>query len=107
MMNCNCTNGCHQCGGGVIRQEFTCPGTQRVIRHEHIVRHNHDTINEYDIIHCHEHTTRDVVREREEVTHSNLSSHVPNYCGGNDCGDGGMNPMPNQQRTPFWGGRRW
>ncbi|MCL2356132.1 MAG: hypothetical protein FWC70_03075 [Defluviitaleaceae bacterium] len=101
-MNCNCTNGCHACGGEqVIRQVFNCPGTQRVIRHEHIVKHQHDTINEYDVIHEHEYTTRDVVREREVVSHSDCSSHMTNYCGGND--DGCC-----QSRPPVWrGARRW
>ena len=85
-MNCNCTNGCHKCGcepviEPVVRREFNCPGTHRVIRHQHIVRHQHDIVNEYDVIHEHEYNTRDVVREREVVKHNDCSTHEPNYCG--------------------------
>jgi hypothetical protein len=81
-MNCNCTNGCHLCGGEqVMRQVFNCPGSQRVVRHEHIVNHQHETVHEIDVVHCHEHTTRDVVRERQEVVHNDHRTHVPNYCG--------------------------
>ncbi|MCL1843321.1 MAG: hypothetical protein FWF79_05870 [Defluviitaleaceae bacterium] len=112
-MNCNCTDGCAQCGREpVIRQVFNCPGSQRVVRHEHIVRHNHDVVHEFDVIHEHQFTTRDVVREREVVNHDDCRTHAPNYCGdgcgcgGNGCGECGFRPM--MRGTRFWnGGRRW
>ncbi|MCL2365108.1 MAG: hypothetical protein FWC71_10650 [Defluviitaleaceae bacterium] len=102
-MNCNCTNGCHQCGHEPVRRQvFNCPGSQRVIRHEHVVKHRHDIINEYDVIHEHEFNTRDVVRERKEVCHNDFTTHQPNYCG-EDC-DRGQPMIP---RPRFWSGRRW
>ncbi|MCL1863885.1 MAG: hypothetical protein FWF78_10000 [Defluviitaleaceae bacterium] len=80
-MNCNCTNGCNNCmSEAVNRQVFTCPATQRVVRHQHIVKHCHDTINEIEVIHEHEYNTRDVVREREVVLHNDYVPHNPSYC---------------------------
>ena len=100
-MNCNCTNGCNRCSQEpVIREVFSCPGSQRVVRHEHIVRHRHDTIHEYDVIHEHEFNTHDVVREREVVRHNDNRRHEPNYCGE---GCGPQRPI----RPRFWSGRRW
>ncbi|MCL2197600.1 MAG: hypothetical protein FWB80_01630 [Defluviitaleaceae bacterium] len=100
-MNCTCTNGCQLCAP-VKRQVFTCPPTQRVVRHQHIVKHCHDTINEIEVIHEHEFNTRDVVREREVTCHNDYVPHVPNYCPAADppCGDA---CTPNMPRF----GRRW
>ncbi|MCL2577295.1 MAG: hypothetical protein FWE27_04510 [Defluviitaleaceae bacterium] len=95
-MKCNCTNGCHRCEP-VIRKVFNCPGSKRIVRHEHVVRHQHDIIHEYDIIHEHEFNTRDVVRERRVERHNDCRTHVPDYC----CDDFGIRPL----RHRF--SRRW
>ena len=101
-MNCSCTGGCHLCSGeAVSRQVFTCPGSQRVVRHEHIVKHQHDIIHEYDIIHEHEFNTRDIVRERKVVKHNDCRTHEPNYCGDDCC----TSPMPARSRCRR--GWRW
>ena len=122
-MNCTCTNGCQRCANEPIQREvFTCPGSQRVNRIEHVVRHQHDIINEYNVIHEHDFNTRDVVMEREVVRHNDHRPYTPNYCGddcgngertdGCGCGDGcgRVDPCRQPVRTMggrFWSGRRW
>ncbi|MCL2217327.1 MAG: hypothetical protein FWB91_09960 [Defluviitaleaceae bacterium] len=100
----HCQSSCQSsCCEPVIRREFDCGGTQRVIKHQHIVKHRHDVINEYDVIHEHEFNTFDVVREREVTRHNDCTSHQPNYCGEEEC-DRPVRPIVRPGRGRF---RRW
>jgi len=98
--NCGCDRGHNS--HPVIRRRFSCPGTQRIIRHEHIVNHQHDIINEFDVIHEHDINQFDVVRERNVVRHHDNRTHdSSNYCNRNRIGSGNGSRMDDEGEDDF------